>query len=119
MTDHLPSGFANVAKGKERIGTQVSMIGIVADFLPPRRTGGTGKSASYDTTFTQYPNVGLDFQSTIKITDASMSNFTEYATLKFFRPEENQHPSLVEIGDIIVVLKMKVALVCPLQINPS
>ncbi|KAI9716333.1 MAG: hypothetical protein M1812_005398 [Candelaria pacifica] len=90
MDETPPTGFVPLEKVPDHLKKDVDIIGVVTDFLPPSRTKGT------------------DFQSTFSLTD--WSNYTDCALgIKFFRPKEEQLPTIRGTGDVILLRRMKVS----------
>ena len=89
MALSLPTGFidlTSVATGPFDI--QLNTIGVVVDFLPPTRSGGTDftiKFTLHDHSWTQ--GIGL--------------------TVRFFQKQDNQLPSIQNQGDVVILRNVK------------
>ncbi|KAF3908605.1 hypothetical protein AA313_de0200405 [Arthrobotrys entomopaga] len=83
----LPEGYTTIAAAKPKDGTFASLIGVVVDFQPPAKSN------------------GADYQATIRICDQSASLIENKLTVRLFRPDPDELPSSIDIGDSIVVFK--------------
>ncbi|KAI9761707.1 MAG: hypothetical protein M1835_008135 [Candelina submexicana] len=89
MDESPPAGFVPLEDTSDFMNKDVDIMGVVTDMLPPSRTKGT------------------DFQSTFSLTD--WSNYSSSGLgIKFFRPKEDQLPTIRGTGDVVILRRMKV-----------
>ena len=89
MTPELPSGFDSLSAIPNRLNAEVSIIGVVTDFLLPSRSR------------------GKDWMCTFSVTGPSLG-FNGEQKVRFFRPTEREIPAIQNIGDIVILRKVKV-----------
>ncbi|KAK6543092.1 hypothetical protein TWF694_007015 [Orbilia ellipsospora] len=83
----LPEGYTTIAAAKPQKTSFVSLIGVVVDFQPPAKSN------------------GADYQATVRICDQSASLIENKFTIRLFRPDPDELPSSIDIGDSIVVFR--------------
>ncbi|EPS44729.1 hypothetical protein H072_1274 [Dactylellina haptotyla CBS 200.50] len=83
----LPDGFSTIVEAKPMNGQFVSLIGLVVDFQPPGKSGGS------------------DYQATVRICDKSAALYQNHLTIRFFRPVPEELPQDMDIGQTIIVMR--------------
>ena len=88
MVSTVPPGFVDLHTAFMRLDTELNVMGVVIDYLPPAKSRGS------------------DWMSTFTIVD----NTTSYAGEKarYFRPQETDLPSFRSTGDVVMLRKVKI-----------
>ncbi|MCJ1377027.1 hypothetical protein MMC17_000117 [Xylographa soralifera] len=88
MASTIPPGFVDLHTAFMRPDTELNVMGVVIDYLPPARSRGS------------------DWMSTFTIVDNTTSYTGEKA--RFFRPQEADLPSFRSTGDVVMLRKVKI-----------
>lgn len=87
----VPSGFVDLFAASSRLSTQVDVIGVVTDIMPPSRSKGT------------------DWICTFSIADSTFGgDYDQGLKIRFFKPTESELPKIQGTGDVIVLRSMKI-----------
>ena len=101
---HPPRGYTPVATLQTLPpGTEVSVIGVVVDFMPPAPSRGSGRSFQFGLDTLVY--IDTDFTCSMRIQDSSSLSSAAVEggiQIRMFRPR-HQMPERVEIGDVVLV----------------
>lgn len=91
MSSVVPSGFVDLFTASSRLNTQVHIIGVVTDVMPPSRSRGT------------------DWICTFSIADSTFGgDYDQGLKIRFFKPTESELPKIQRNGDVIVLRGMKI-----------
>lgn len=94
VSSPLPPTFINVNTAYNSLGSEVNVIGVVTDFLPPRLSYGT------------------DVMSTFTIFDPSCAghsaNIEQGIRIRFFNALESEMPPVREIGDVVLIRRLRI-----------
>jgi len=87
----VPSGFVDLFAASSRLSTQVDVIGVVTDIMPPSLSKGT------------------DWICTFSIADSTFGgDYDQGLKIRFFKPTESELPKIQGTGDVIVLRSMKI-----------
>lgn len=91
MSSALPPNFVDLNTACSRLGSEVSVMGVVTDFLLPRRSQGS------------------DWMCTFSIKDPSCAGSQDQGVkIKFFRLMESEMPAIRGTGDVILIRFLKI-----------
>ena len=82
----------DISAAYNRVNSEVNVMGVVIDFLPPKRSRGSDIMCSFsilDPTYARYDNTGLK--------------------IRFFRPSETELPAIQRTGDILLLRFLKIS----------
>lgn len=88
-----PDGFVSLNKASTSINQLVRVIGVVTDYLPPKKSSGT------------------DWGCTFSLQDLSMINGTSQnpaLRVRMFRSQENYLPHIEALGDVVVIRNLRI-----------
>ena len=94
MAVNLPHGFVDLWTASARTGSEVSIIGVVSDFLPARKSSGS------------------DFTCTFSLADRTHGGIGDvgYEGLKvrFFKKLQSELPVIWGLGDVLILRNMRI-----------
>ena len=91
MSSAIPPNFVDLNSALSRQNAEVSIMGTVTDFLAPGRSRGT------------------DWMCSFSITDSSYGGiWNEGLKIRFFRPMENELPTIRGTGDVVLLRGIKI-----------
>lgn len=91
MSSTIPRGYLDINSALSRPNTEVNLMGVVTDLLPPRMTRGT------------------DWTNSFSIVDLSYSGVGDYGLkVRFFRPLASELPAIRAIGDVVLLRGIKI-----------
>ena len=89
MTLTAPPGYVDLYKASNRPDTDINVIGVVTDFLPPARSKGT------------------DWVCTFSLADSTLGGHGDGLKVRFFRPLDKELPAVHGIGDVVILRNVK------------
>ena len=94
MSSSVPPRFVDLKTARESVNTEVNVMGVITDFLPPG------------------PSRGSDWMCSFSVSDSTCNNYGDPCVdglkVRFFRPTENEMPEIQGLGDIILVRFLKI-----------
>lgn len=91
MSSAIPPNFVHLNSALSRQNAEVNIMGTVTDFLAPGRSRGT------------------DWMCSFSVTDSSYGGIcNEGLKIRFFRPMENELPTIRGIGDVVLLRGIKI-----------
>ena len=90
MSSSVPAGFLDLYSASNKQNTDINIIGVVTDYLPPSRSRGT------------------DWMCTFSIADSTLGGFDNGLKVKFFRPMETELPAIRGTGDVVLIRNIRV-----------
>ncbi|KAL8715394.1 MAG: hypothetical protein Q9220_000727 [cf. Caloplaca sp. 1 TL-2023] len=88
MSPNVPSGYVPIGTLSSHVNSEVNMIGIVTDFLPPAKSR------------------GRDCMCSFRLADCSV--FDDGVKVRFFRAEETDLPRIEANGDVVILHRIKI-----------
>ncbi|CAO1599215.1 hypothetical protein XANCAGTX0491_002951 [Xanthoria calcicola] len=88
MYSKCPQGFVPISSLSSHVNQEVSVIGVVTDFLPPARFKGP------------------DWTCNFRLADET--TYDDGVKIRYFRPMETELPQVEANGDVIILQKVKI-----------
>lgn len=104
MAASPPQGFVDLQTAYRTFNRDLSVVGVVADFLPGAPTRGTGMSSNL--VLTLYTKM-IDWQMTFTLQDPSLHD-SPGLRVKMFQKTEDDLPMVQAQGDIVILHHLKV-----------
>lgn len=91
MSSAPPPPYVDLNAACQRLNSEVSVMGVVTDFLLPRRSQGS------------------DWMCTFSIKDSSYAGSQDQGVkVRFFRPMESEMPAIRGTGDVVLLRNLKI-----------
>lgn len=102
MSSPIPRGYLDINSALGRVNAEVSLMGVVTDFLTPCISRGT------------------DWMSSFSIVDSSYAGVCDNGLkVRFFRPFASEMPAIRGTGDIVLLRGIKIKEWCGMTIGLS
>lgn len=88
MYSKCPQGFVPISSLSSHVNQEVSVIGVVTDFLPPARFKGP------------------DWTCNFRLADET--TYDDGVKIRYFRPMESELPQVEANGDVVILQKVKI-----------
>lgn len=93
MSSDIPAGLMDLNTAMSRPSTEVDVMGVVTDLLPPRRSNGT------------------DWMCTFSIKDLLyFGTYPDGLKVRFFRPMESEMPAIRGTGDVVFLKNLRISI---------